>query len=144
MTSYLIVCLPWALTMPKSSEATSHGHYLRILRLKTCALDGKLRLTFFSHIVNATHSVVIETGQRVESSDERLKRIEKHDKDAETRQMLDWIASSHFTADPKNFLERKQEGTGRWFVESDDFQGWLEDGRKALICQGMPGAGLHV
>jgi ankyrin repeat domain-containing protein 50 len=59
----------------------------------------------------------------------------------ELKSFLDWIS-------PLNFLQRQQlifketrTGTGKWFLDDDDYQQWEQGSGSILWCPGIPGAG---
>lgn len=41
-------------------------------------------------------------------------------------------------------FSRRQKGTGRWLLESDEFLKWIVETKQTLFCPGMPGAGKTV
>jgi hypothetical protein len=41
-------------------------------------------------------------------------------------------------------INRQQEGTGQWLLNSDEFQEWLNQSNQTLFCQGIPGAGKAI
>ncbi|RYO78730.1 hypothetical protein DL762_008550 [Monosporascus cannonballus] len=40
-----------------------------------------------------------------------------------------------------DFIARRQEGTGVWFLNSPEFSGWIHGSKQTLFCPGIPGAG---
>ena len=40
-----------------------------------------------------------------------------------------------------DFIARRQEGTGEWLIETDEFQQWENNKRRILFCPGIPGSG---
>ncbi|KAF3809380.1 hypothetical protein GCG54_00011579 [Colletotrichum gloeosporioides] len=69
------------------------------------------------------------------------KHLEERDLDEKKKGILDWITPIDFAAQQIDNLERRQEGTGQWLLESPEYQTWVEEDRKTLFCPGMPGAG---
>ena len=62
--------------------------------------------------------------------------------DGERRdKILRWISSSDFPALQSDLIERRQEGTGQWFIEDAAFLDWINGATKTLFCPGIPGAG---
>ena len=57
------------------------------------------------------------------------------------RTILDWLVPGSFAAQYTDFISRKQEGTGEWFLDSPQFKKWLEGNGSSLFCPGIPGAG---
>lgn len=41
-------------------------------------------------------------------------------------------------------MSRRQEGTGKWFLESEKFQAWMRKKKETLFCPGIPGAGKTI
>ncbi|KAF3275192.1 hypothetical protein TWF970_006914 [Orbilia oligospora] len=40
-----------------------------------------------------------------------------------------------------DIVQRRQSGTGKWFLGSEEFTNWLQGSREILFCPGIPGAG---
>lgn len=57
------------------------------------------------------------------------------------RRILNRITSIDFTTQQIDNLDRRQEGTGKWLLESPEFEAWVFGDRRTLFCPGMPGAG---
>ena len=60
--------------------------------------------------------------------------------------IMDWLSPMDFPAQQHDFISRKQEGTGQWFLDSPEFIEWskgsnLLGSHKTLFCPGIPGAG---
>jgi Cdc6-like AAA superfamily ATPase len=68
-------------------------------------------------------------------------RLHERQDDQERRTILDWLTPIDYASQQSDFIARRQEGTGRWLLESDKFQGWLTKSKQTLFCPGMPGAG---
>ncbi|KAJ4860563.1 ankyrin repeats (3 copies) domain-containing protein [Trichoderma breve] len=62
----------------------------------------------------------------------------------EHRAILDWLTPIDYAPQHNDFISRKQEGTGRWFLESMKFQVWLKTTEQTLFCPGIPGAGKTI
>lgn len=59
-------------------------------------------------------------------------------------EILDWLAPLDYSTQQSDYLRRRQEGTGEWLLNSDEFQMWVKDESQMLFCPGMPGAGKTV
>ena len=57
------------------------------------------------------------------------------------RIITDWLSSTDFPAQQSDFIGRRAEGTGQWFVVSPEFTNWLQETKQNLFCPGIPGAG---
>ena len=44
-------------------------------------------------------------------------------------------------SDDKQYHTRHKQGTGRWLLDSDEFQRWSNESGRTLFCPGIPGAG---
>lgn len=47
----------------------------------------------------------------------------------------------NYALQQNDFIARRQEGTGEWFLNSTEFKQWLSQSKQTLFCPGMPGAG---
>jgi hypothetical protein len=43
-----------------------------------------------------------------------------------------------------DFISWRQEGTGQWLLNSDEFQAWINQRGQTLFCPGIPGAGKTI
>ncbi|KAL7957331.1 ankyrin repeat-containing domain protein [Trichoderma compactum] len=58
--------------------------------------------------------------------------------------ILDWLTPPDYSAQQSDHLRRRQEGTGEWLLNSDEFQAWVQNKDHILFCPGIPGAGKTV
>ncbi|KAF4812486.1 Vegetative incompatibility protein HET-E-1 [Colletotrichum siamense] len=91
-----------------------------------------------SKILIDNTTLAVNTNLEVQSTRKEL--TERH-LDEKKRKILDWITPIDFAAQQIDNLERRQDGTGKWLLESPEFQTWIKEDRKTLFCPGMPGAG---
>jgi Cdc6-like AAA superfamily ATPase len=69
------------------------------------------------------------------------KTRQQHYESRELKEILDWLTMVDF-ADRQNQLQRdRQEGTGSWFLCTNEFQLWASQQGQTLFCHGGPGAG---
>jgi Cdc6-like AAA superfamily ATPase len=59
-------------------------------------------------------------------------------------EILEWISSTDFPAQQSDFIARRQDGTGRWFLDSPEFTKWIHGSNRTLFCPGIPGAGKTI
>jgi hypothetical protein len=57
------------------------------------------------------------------------------------RLIMDWLSSADFPAQQSDFIARRQEDTGLWFLNSPEFTDWVSGTSPTLFCPGIPGAG---
>jgi hypothetical protein len=72
---------------------------------------------------------------------ERQDNRERHE---EHRAILDWFTLIDYATQQNDFISRRQEGTGQWLLDLDEFQGWLNQSGQTLFCPGIPGAGKTI
>ena len=70
-----------------------------------------------------------------------LVKLVQHQDDQERQAILDWLSPVNYATQQNDFIGRRQEGTGRWLLNSDEFQAWLNQTKQTLFCPGIPGAG---
>ena len=70
-----------------------------------------------------------------------VKCVRESQDDQQYRVITDWLSSTDFSAQQSDFISRRQEGTGLWFIKSPKFTSWLEGMKQTLFCPGIPGAG---
>jgi hypothetical protein len=58
--------------------------------------------------------------------------------------ILEWISSTDFPAQQSDFIARRQDGTGLWFLRSPEFSKWIHGSNPTLFCPGIPGAGKTI
>ena len=59
----------------------------------------------------------------------------------EHQAIVDWLTPIDYALQQSDFINRRQEGTGQWLLDSDEFQRWLDKKQQTLFCPGIPGAG---
>ncbi|KAL7793811.1 hypothetical protein V8C37DRAFT_409391 [Trichoderma ceciliae] len=84
---------------------------------------------------------IIDALSGVKESVDRLVRMH-HDQNTIT--VLDWLTTVEYGAQQSDHLRRRQQGTGKWLLDSEQFRDWLRDENQTLFCPGMPGAGKTV
>ena len=67
----------------------------------------------------------------------------KSDKE-EDLNILNWLAPIDYATQQSDHISRRHPGTGQWFLDSVEYQGWLETPGKTLFCPGIPGAGKTI
>jgi NACHT domain len=67
----------------------------------------------------------------------------KMDRDEDLR-ILNWLTSIDYGPQQSDFINRRQESTGQWVLDSTEFQKWLETKKQTLFCPGIPGAGKTI
>jgi Cdc6-like AAA superfamily ATPase len=68
----------------------------------------------------------------------------KHQNDQKRRTIADWLTPIDYVPQQSDIINRRQEGTGKWLLNSNEFQEWLNKNKKTLFCPGIPGAGKTI
>jgi hypothetical protein len=68
-------------------------------------------------------------------------KLVRHTDDQNRRALLDWISPIDHGARQSDLISRRQEGTGQWLLDSNQFKTWMNGTEKTLFCPGIPGAG---
>ncbi|RYP67004.1 hypothetical protein DL771_007500 [Monosporascus sp. 5C6A] len=63
---------------------------------------------------------------------------------SERQIVLDWITPIDYTAQQNDHFSRRQAETGRWLLDSTEYQAWLKTEGQTLFCPGIPGAGKTI
>lgn len=79
---------------------------------------------------------------------EYIDQLHKRQEDGESRQehwaIVDWLTPINYAPQQSDFIARRQEGTGQWLLDSNEFQVWLKQSEQTMFCPGMPGAGKTI
>lgn len=73
-----------------------------------------------------------------------MDRLNEHHDDQQRRVIEGWLSSTDFAAQQSDFIGRRQEGTGQWLLDSQEFGTWLKGTKQTLFCPGIPGAGKTI
>lgn len=72
---------------------------------------------------------------------DRLDRLCQHQADKKSQFILDWLAPSDYTSQQIDILRQREEGTGQWLLERNEFKSWSNSKQHTLFCLGIKGAG---
>lgn len=73
--------------------------------------------------------------------DSLLTREQVRELGEEHQRFLNWLTPLEFGKELTDILRRRQEGTGKWFLQSQEFKEWTSTPQETLFCAGVPGAG---
>lgn len=60
------------------------------------------------------------------------------------RDIADWLTPIDYGPQHSDYYNIRQPETGQWFLNSVEFQSWLESDKQTLFCPGIPGAGKTI
>jgi hypothetical protein len=69
------------------------------------------------------------------------KSIQDNQNSQKFQEVLEWLSPSDYPAQQHDIIQRREKGTGQWFLQSTEFKEWCEGLTKRLFCPGIPGAG---
>jgi hypothetical protein len=87
---------------------------------------------------------------RKEQQDARAEQQEAQEKQQAWHQagvdkeLLTWLTPVDYATQQSDFISRRQEGTGQWLLDSDQFRTWVDQNNQTLFCPGIPGAGKTI
>jgi predicted ATPase len=58
--------------------------------------------------------------------------------------ILDWLTPISYADRQDDLFNRRQEGTGQWLLNSDEFKDWVSQSKQTLFCPGILGAGKTI
>jgi hypothetical protein len=91
--------------------------------------------------LNISSQAVFATKDSVERLHER-QDTQEHQQERE--KILNWLTPFDYASQQHDFLSRRQQGTGESFLDSKQFQTWLNTNEQTLFCPGIPGAGKTI
>jgi hypothetical protein len=88
--------------------------------------------------LNLCSQIALSTKEGVDRLHERQDRREHRE---EQQAILNWLTPIDYAKQQSDFISRRQEGTGQWLLDSNQFQNWVIQSNQTLFCPGIPGAG---
>lgn len=73
-----------------------------------------------------------------------MTNLVRHIEDQEYQRMLDWLSPTDYGLEQSDLIARRHPNTGRWLLDSPEFQRWLETPNATMFCPGIPGAGKTI
>ncbi|KAF3207592.1 hypothetical protein TWF191_000981 [Orbilia oligospora] len=82
----------------------------------------------------------------VSAIDVNVKAVRAELNDEKDLKILNWLTPINYGPQQSDYLAKRQNGSGQWFLDSPEFKNWLEnvDDKKTLFCPGIPGAGKTI
>ena len=108
------------------------------------------RLKFEPEDIKELRSRIVSNITFLNAFNDRLTRdslvkLVRHQDDQGRRVIIDWLSPVDYaTQQQSDFISRRQQGTGQWLLNSNEFQGWLNQNKQMLFCPGIPGAGKTI
>jgi Cdc6-like AAA superfamily ATPase len=58
--------------------------------------------------------------------------------------ILDWLTPVDYGLQQSENISTREQGTGHWLIETEEFQTWLSTKGQSLFCRGIPGVGKTI
>lgn len=126
----------------------------RALERQPTDLGGKLkkawkRVTWEPEDVRDLRSRITSNVTLLEALNGRITRentfkLVKVQEDKERTAILEWLTSTEYASQQSDFIERRQPGTGEWFLESKEYRDWVSRNVPTLFSPGIPGSGKTI
>ncbi|KAA8571542.1 hypothetical protein EYC84_001542 [Monilinia fructicola] len=120
-----------------------------LMKLQESVEHVRRNLVFAMDILNlstiaTTAEKVIDISKQVTTLSDSVDAIITKQMDKEGIKALNWLSAIDCHSKQREILSQRQEGTGEWLFESQEYQNWLDGKDKLLWCSGSPGAGKTV
>ncbi|KAH9209728.1 hypothetical protein DL95DRAFT_449184 [Leptodontidium sp. 2 PMI_412] len=112
-------------------------HELRSRVTLNISLLNAFNSSLISKVTLATKDGVERLHKRQDTQEHRQ---ETRDREQEHSNILNWLTPIDYAAQQQDFISRRQEGTGQWLLESEEFQSWINTDKQTLFCSGIPRA----
>ncbi|OPB40228.1 hypothetical protein A0O28_0003070 [Trichoderma guizhouense] len=60
------------------------------------------------------------------------------------KEVLDWLTTVDYSLQHSNYVKKRQPGTGKWLLDTQEFKDLKSGNKKTLVCRGIPGAGKTI
>lgn len=129
----------------------SQSHRIGWERLKAAFLAKKTRETVENlrrqcgalNSLMAVDALALST--RIHKEVKEVKKEQQRwQADRDNKAVLDWVTTVDYSSQQSDFIGRRQSGTGKWLLDSAEYQQWIEAAKQTLFCPGIPGAGKTI
>ncbi|OAP55828.1 hypothetical protein AYL99_09980 [Fonsecaea erecta] len=111
-------------------------------RLKWDQKDiDRLRSRVTSNVSMLTTFLERISSRKLSAVKDGVDQLVSHQRDQDRQALLNWLTSVDYAPQQNDFIGRRQGGTGRWLLTSNEFRDWVGRSNQTLFCPGIPGAG---
>ena len=104
-------------------------------------LKSLINLALMNDVGILTQKIKVDSEMLIREVAEIKDGLERQKIDKECQVVGDWLSPFDFNAIQQEIFRKCHAGTGKWMLESDEFQQWLNSHNETLWCRGIPGAG---
>ncbi|KAI1743343.1 ankyrin repeat protein [Xylaria scruposa] len=82
--------------------------------------------------------------ENLEEMAHTVSRVDSRLDNRESQIILDWLSTIKYNSRHEDSIKKFQDGTGKWLLNSQKYQHWLQNNEQTLFCHGIPGAGKTI
>ncbi|KAJ6786496.1 hypothetical protein PWT90_09714 [Aphanocladium album] len=84
------------------------------------------------------------SSQTIAAAKKGIDRLNHQQDNQERLVILDWLTTLDYASLQSGLMDKRQAGTGHWFLNTPEFSAWLNTEKSTLFCPGIPGAGKTI
>ncbi len=130
-----------------------------IYEIRECSDENKTHLTeliraieknstdhdkHLSRLIQSFEAASIQSNRQLMDVKIGVDGLHQAQDDQQRQTVLDWLTPINYASQQNDFITRRQEGTGQWLLNSEEFRTWLNIDKETLFCPGIPGAGKTI
>ncbi|KAK8129310.1 hypothetical protein PG999_001690 [Apiospora kogelbergensis] len=85
-----------------------------------------------------------QLGEKLDCITDDIQQVQRLLLSEQDDMILQWMTPLEYGPQHSDYLEKRHEGTGLWFLDSREYQDWLETAQGTLFCPGIPGSGKTI
>ncbi|QSZ31284.1 hypothetical protein DSL72_000847 [Monilinia vaccinii-corymbosi] len=78
------------------------------------------------------------------NADQFYKRQAIQELNQESLKIVNWLTSIDYAPQQHDYIKQRQGETGKWLLDSQEFNNWVNSDKQKLFCPGIPGAGKTI
>ncbi|KAF5003959.1 hypothetical protein FDECE_9548 [Fusarium decemcellulare] len=88
--------------------------------------------------------ILVEIQERTTEISKKTHTIFEHTINEQQQKIMNWLTTVDHVQQHTEYIQSREQGTGQWFLNSDQYRAWLASNNRTLFCPGIPGAGKSV
>ncbi|EPS40170.1 hypothetical protein H072_6021 [Dactylellina haptotyla CBS 200.50] len=88
--------------------------------------------------------VISDVLNTISAIDTKLDNMQSRMENEDDIRILNWLTPVDYSLQHSDYTNKRFQETGQWFLDSTQFQMWMETGKETLFCPGIPGAGKTI
>ncbi|KAK4167514.1 ankyrin repeat-containing domain protein, partial [Cladorrhinum sp. PSN259] len=135
----------WPFSKGELSELLSTIERLKTLVLVALETDHLKLSQTIKQTVDAIYNnnkIIMDDAYSIKKSLPALhSKVEEIDQHQLRDAILAWMSFQDYSVQHSDIMAKLPSACGVWFLQSEEFMGWLEGSNHTLFCPGIPGAG---